>query len=483
MNQSFDVLRLLQCPFCTDELTYTNVFRRDRYDRVEYGLLLCAGCHLEYPIVAGIPILLPPHEKIGSKAETTKLTVLDGANVSDLIWLLKAKQSLRAFSLLLNPADLDEDWFFSLEFSDSDAELHSRAIPAGGSARSQSIRRNAKNKLRRFVLPSVRTRLARFLTADGESLTAVQAMDLLYRRYSRVENFNYFAYRFGQPRHLAALSLASLLSESSEPILDLACGVGHLTHFFGFGKPDRPVVGVDRDFVRLWIARHYMAPDSFFVCVPADRALPFRNRTFGGVFCSDAFHYFLWKSTSVNEMQRVVKSNGTIVLARVGNAAIEPREGYELKVGGYSRLFPEMRSVIVGERELVAAYLARRGPDLDDRPRALESEKWLSLVASEKNDPFAPGTSFTEWPHAVGALRFNPIYTVAKPGHDGDIELRFRFPSDWFRTENTDYLNYAPEAYSVSPEMALAISRGQRPDSIQDMLNRFVVIGVPTRYC
>jgi ubiquinone/menaquinone biosynthesis C-methylase UbiE/uncharacterized protein YbaR (Trm112 family) len=483
MKQSTDVLGLLQCPCCTSDLSYSSVLRRDRSDRVEYGLLRCSGCRQEYPIIAGIPILLPPHETLGSRAETTKNTLIEGDHVSNLVWLLKAKQPIRALSLLLNPAGLDEDWLFSLDFRQGDGRSQSAALTKTAFDPVRFLPRKAKNRLRRVVLPSVRLRLAKFLTADGDKLTALQAMDLIYRRYSRVEHFNDFAYQFGRPRHLAALSLASLLGDSQAPILDLACGVGHLTHFFSFGRPERAVVGVDRDFVRLWVARHYVAPDAHFVCGPADRALPFRSRSFVGVFCSDAFHYFLWKSTSVQEMRRVVTPQGTIVLARAGNAALAPHEGYELDVDGYARLFPQMHTTILGERELVAAYLARRGPDLDVRAPALESEKWLSLVASEKRDVFGRGVTFVDWPHAIGALRLNPIFAVGGPELDGALDLRFRFPSESFRIENEAYLQYAPQTYLVPQAAATAIARGQRPDTIEDMLNKFVLIGVPNRYC
>jgi uncharacterized protein YbaR (Trm112 family) len=296
MTRTSKLTELIVCPFCTAPLRQTNVLRWDRRDRIEYGVLSCSGCGFDYPVVAGIPILLAPHETLDSKFETTDLTRIAGPKVSDLVGLLRTNQPILAFSLLLNPNKLDEEWFFSLEFPSEKAWIGSTAaVNSGTDHHEPFLPRRARTALRRFILPRVRMRLARFLMADADNLTAFQATDLYYRRYSRSENFNYFAYRFGQPRHLAALSLASLVTEGPGAILDLACGAGHLTHFLSGVRADRTVIGMDREFFRLWVASQYMAPAAYFVCAPTDRALPFRDQAFHGVFCSDAFHLFLHK--------------------------------------------------------------------------------------------------------------------------------------------------------------------------------------------
>lgn len=47
------------------------------------------------------------------------------------------------------------------------------------------------------------------------------------------------------------MCLASVFRESKEAVLDLACGVGHLTHYLSYGLPDKRVEGIERDFFRL----------------------------------------------------------------------------------------------------------------------------------------------------------------------------------------------------------------------------------------
>src|SRR6185295_17895240 len=96
-------------------------------------------------------------------------------------------------------------------------------------------------------------------------------------------------------------------------------------------------------------------------------------------------------------------------VARFGNAAVEPREGYELDLEGYERLFAGMPHVFLDEPALLASYLAGRGPNLvpHQQSSGLQAQKWLSVVASSRADVFQPGTPFAALPHAAGRLRLN----------------------------------------------------------------------------
>jgi ubiquinone/menaquinone biosynthesis C-methylase UbiE len=328
-------------------------------------------------------------------------------------------------------------------------------------------------------------RLVDFLKVNETSLSAIDVMQLYYRRYSGTETFNYFAFRFGQPRHLAALSLARLLNNSPEPVLDLACGVGHITHFLAGAQPGRVVVGVDRDFVRLWIATRYVAPGGWYVCASADAPLPFSEGLFQGIFCSDAFHYFLHRAASLREMRRLLTPQGILILARFGNAAVEPREGYELSLDGYDRLLHGLPHVFTGEDAVVSAYARRSGADLSgaDTPDQLARQKWLSVVASSQTNLFRHGESFDRWPHAVGRLQINPVYVVEKQHANGDLSLRFHFPSDWYEFENKAYLTYAPERCVLPAALARAVERGEHHPELERYIGKFVVIGMPDRYC
>lgn len=75
-----------------------------------------------------------------------------------------------------------------------------------------------------------RVKLRRWCVRARQTLSAEDWFNEFYLRHSPVSGdlFSYSFYRFSQPRHLAALALISLLPAREKPLLDLACGFGHL---------------------------------------------------------------------------------------------------------------------------------------------------------------------------------------------------------------------------------------------------------------
>ncbi len=486
-----EILRWFSCPFCLAAIRVQTVVKGSEQD-LQHGLLNCSDCGFEYPVLGGVAILQGPDDVVDIKAETTAATTLKGPRIRDLVQLIKAGEPVRSLSLLLGPTSANGRLFPRLEVPGPDADglsglRDSHLKPVGRRIRLRHggrILQTVRNLYRRKLLPSAQFRMARFLESHRRDLSALDVIDLYYRQYSGVETFNYFAFRFGQPRHLAGLSLASLLGRGEGPILDLACGTGHLTHFFTCAHPGRPVVGVDRDFFRLYVASQYVAPAGNYVCAQADLALPFSERAFAGIFCSDAFHYFLHRAASVRELQRLLAEDGILVLSRFGNVEVEPREGYELALEGYRRLFRGFPNVFLGEDDLVSRYLEKRGPNLtlEAPAESLRRQKWLSVVASLNPGKFHQEARFADWPHAAGRLQINPIYLADGGSQDGGLELKFQFPSEWYEFENQRYRDYAPARCSVTGEVLEALRRGERSRAMEDGINQFVILGMPERY-
>jgi hypothetical protein len=179
-----------------------------------------------------------------------------------------------------------------------------------------------------------------------------------------------------------------------------------------------------------------------------------------------------------------LSERGLIALACFGNAGVEPREGYELSVAGYRRLFSDFEHVLVGEDTMVSTYLEKRTPDLTrvDSDEVLARQKWLSVIAAQSRKAFASSTAFTKFPHAEGRLYLNPIYAVDARSPTGDLDLRLEFPSDWYRFENGSYLRYAPEKVRVAGDVVRALEARQNHPALDDLVRRFVVIGMPERY-
>jgi SAM-dependent methyltransferase/uncharacterized protein YbaR (Trm112 family) len=488
MSFSATAARLLACPYCTSPIRIGSVVEATP-EGIEHGIMVCDACGFDYPIVAGIVIVGGPNDRLDQREEVSADLVIRGPRVSEIVAMMKAKDPMGALNRLLNPSALRGELFPNLDTFDRGARPKTTQIVTHHldrmlGRRYRGLRRLAKRAVARVALPRARARLGAYLAQRGSELAAVDVLDLYYRRYSGAEVSNYFVYRFGQPRHLAQLGLAARLNSSDGALLDLGCGVGHLTHYFTSTRPGRTVLGADRDFFRLFVAKRYVAPAANFICLPADAALPFPDSALAGIFCCDAFHLFLHRAMSVREMRRVLADRGLIVAARFGNAAVEPREGYELRIDGYHRLFAGLEHVVLGEDALLRQYLDKRTPDLAhvESDAELEGQKWISVVASRSREAFTASQPFATYPHAAGRLQLNPIYAVDGRSPAGDLDMHLEFPSEWYRFENSNYLSYAPEKVHVSGEVVRALEEHQGHPDLDELVRQCVVIGMPERY-
>lgn len=84
-----------------------------------------------------------------------------------------------------------------------------------------------------------------------------------------------------------------MVPKNQKPILDLACGAGHILHFLTESRPVQQCIGLDRGFVSLYIAKKFIAPKGEFIYADTDMPLPFENNTFSGILCVDSFQYFV----------------------------------------------------------------------------------------------------------------------------------------------------------------------------------------------
>jgi SAM-dependent methyltransferase len=293
---------------------------------------------------------------------------------------------------------------------------------------------------------------------------------------------HYFIRRFGQPRHLAALSLAATIPSGSKPILDIACGIGHLEHYFGCRKDAAQVVGLDMNFYHLWIARHWMAPTGRYVCANASDGLPFSDGCFAATLCSDAYHYIGNRPGLLGDIDRCAPGR-MVVLTRVGNASVTPNEGVESTLADYLGEFGDVAVRVFDEAELVKRY--QRRVDALSRPakarKDLEESKWLSFAWNIPAPPERTIESDSVPPHAVGRVGINPIYTRrARP--DGAWLLRFEFPIVWYAYENHAMLSYHPRTATLSTEQMAAVAAGRSDPSLRPLIDSFVLLGLPPRF-
>ena len=243
--------------------------------------------------------------------------------------------------------------------------------------------------------------------------TLREAMRLL--EYGAVSD--YFAYRWSDPTFLSGLALLNMFEHTN--VLELACGIGHYCREFSLRGI--PVTGADVVYSKLWLAKHYVAPEANYVCLEAGASLPFPDKHFSTAFCHDAFYFFTNKAHVARELQRVAR---TVIIGHTHNAAVDNySSGAPLTVEEYEELFPG--ALVYDDAELTQALLENRAPQPSRSGAALA---------------FAPASNswtgrFTD-PVLNAPLRENPLL------RDGEVT----FPSSRYEAEYGPLMGYLTDA-------------------------------------
>jgi SAM-dependent methyltransferase/uncharacterized protein YbaR (Trm112 family) len=455
------LLPVLRCPDCGAKFEFDER-TRPAHGAAEFGILRC-GKHT-FPVVDGIPII--QREPVGMYEHTRGAAEVEGVAVGKLVRLIERGETFEALLESLAVPSLPAPVRRVLGWRLSH-----------GSFATYLSRWRGKRAVRMGVLSS------------RHESTAREIFEFFYRPDGPLdcELAHYFVGRFSQPRHLAALALVANVRSEAKPVLDIACGAGHLDHYLTQRRDRVPVIGVDMNYYQLWIARHWIAPAARFVCANAGERLPFASETFAATLCSDAYHYIPRRASLLKEIDRCAPGR-MFVLTRVGNVAVMPNEGFEQSIEDYLRELAPAKPRVFDESELLRCYLRRRLPLL--QTPASQSElvecKWLSFVcnAGESASQAIPSQTSTDaagWPHAAGDLALNPMY-VSTPMIGGDLRLRFEFPSIHFAYENHGMLAYHPRTITVTRRQLEALSAQTESSELSKLVDSFVLLGMPRRF-
>jgi SAM-dependent methyltransferase len=435
----------LRCPFCGGSLSLSGIDQATHAPG--YDILSC-WCS-RYPMVAGIPVL--------------KRT--PNGTLNELIALIERGQYREALMAMISPP------------SPTLAPAWLQALPSARGI--HRLRRLAHQRaLRRWE-----EQAAALLTNQEGRVTAYKLFDFYFRRYP--ENRNYFYFRFGQPRHLGALSFTSLIQQPKNPILDLACGCGHITRTLTQRAGGQLVIGMDESFFGLYVAKHWIAPEAQYVCCTADIALPFADDIFSVSFCSDAFHYFINKAAIFRELERLTLHDGLIMLVWLHNGRVRlPHRGLPLPSEGYQELMADLPHCLVAAGDVLARYRQKQGPSLirSRDIKCLSHAPLLSLIASHRQEVFQDHGSFVDWPHAEGHLGLNPLYAMEEHDDLGTVCLRRQFPSVFYEEEHRQCKDYLPETVRIPASTWTNLVQGIRTGEIEELIDQCIVLGLPERY-
>ena len=405
-----DLVGLLRCPATGGTLTL-DVVEHDG-DDVRYGVLRSEVD--EYPVVAGVPVLLPGY---GEPVQLLRRGRLAEAAAAALLRQLPPARAGRLAATL--------------------GAL--RRTAAAGRALEQHERR----RLQAALTP--------LLDAGARDPLAVVRLGFVGWGERNPEAVHYFDHRFGTPRHLVALAAAEAAAGGvgAGPVLDLGCGVGHLTWWLDQRFGDGRAVGVDLSLFQLWAARD-LAGGGRFVCADASR-LPLATGSFGLVLASDVLSFVHEKWTVAREAARVLGPGGTLAVVAVKSSLQRHvYAGLPISPDGWRTLAGPLPHQLYADDRVVARYLAGQGLDGDD-PGDVASSRMVTLVAgaAARGAPgLRRGWAGGEWPHARGPLGVNPLLRLAEE-RDGALVYRRHFPSAYFADDNEPLGDYLPEQVEV----------------------------------
>jgi SAM-dependent methyltransferase len=275
----------------------------------------------------------------------------------------------------------------------------------------------------------------RQLIAERDDLSLRQAMKLL--GWGRVGD--YFAHRWSDPTFVAGLTLLDAHWTEPRTALELACGIGH--YLRALTQVGVRAIGADLVFAKLWVARHWVAPQAELVCFDADRLWPIAADV-DLAFCHDAFYFLSDKARVAEELCRAAP---TVALAHVHN-----RQHPNLS-GGLGMTLEELRilfpaSVIYADEELTAAGVEQRQPS----PTTSTLTEAFGVVLGAARSARGPLTL----PPKGTPLRRNPLCS-------GGLAV---FPSERYGAEYGGRITFTcspdlPESTVMAPKWSAAASR------------------------
>jgi uncharacterized protein YbaR (Trm112 family) len=305
----------------------------------------------------------------------------------------------------------------------------------------------------------------------------------------------WFLYHFSDPTYVCAEALLRAVAQQRWPMLgrtlDLCGGAGHLARVLGTlsqrradGTPDTIVA--DLHFWKLWLAKHFTAPESVQVCCDANHPLPFASSSekaaFSTVLLQDAFPYIWHKRLLAEEMMRLVGEDGVIVMPHLHSASGENYSaGDTLTPAAYQRLFAGRGARLFSDERMLDDVLERRVVDLSDdvTPEELGDQASLTLIATRRQELFGR-YSLTADRAVTGEVAVNPLYRVERKGRASVLTLEF--PTPEYEAEFAECRRYLPQRITVEADLTGPITPEGVGSAYEELRDRRVLIDTPVGY-
>ncbi|WP_107488063.1 class I SAM-dependent methyltransferase [Streptomyces carminius] len=287
---------------------------------------------------------------------------------------------------------------------------------------------------------------------------------------------DYFLHRWSDPTWLAVLALTDRHPPGELPVLEPACGAGHLLRELAL-RGHREVTGIDVVFAKLWLARRFVAPTARLICADLTAPWPLLPRGPAYVACHDALYFLPDKHRVVHRacLRADRDGGGAVVLGHCHNALVPGQgAGLPLDPAGWRSLLPH--ALCYDDAELTRAALEGTAP-APRSVRELAGSAALALVDAPAPPPVhhRPGRLLRPVPGRP--LRLNPLYRAGRRHWPGE-----RWRAEYAVASPVGAADYLPERVRLSEDV-LADARAGRPTpEVLEYARRRVLLDLPERW-
>lgn len=316
-------------------------------------------------------------------------------------------------------------------------------------------------------------RLAQLL--DAPLVTFKGALETL----CTAEEHNYFFFRHCSGSFVSSLALQASVQETRSGVLDAGCGTGHLERVLCTRLPPGRIVGLDKRFHLLYLAKRFLAPEALFVCADLEQKLPFASGTFDTVLSVDSLNYVRRREAAVAELRRVATPDAVLINAwlhiKPARAVAEP----PLSPAEIRRM---MSARLYSSRGMVRSLIEHRAVDLSteaDDARLQESEDVVTAVSSGRPELFRRH----EVPPFVSyrTVQINPLYSASEAG-DRLVISRRKEDSDAVADPDLIARGALPETVELGKEDLHKLQEGITSPQLIDLIYRMVLVDLPLDY-
>jgi len=240
------------------------------------------------------------------------------------------------------------------------------------------------------------------------------------------------------------------------------------------------------------MVKKFFAPNAECICLDGDYPLPFESKVFDSVLTLDSFHYVLNQASLAQEMQRVLKDKGILLMLHLHNSLTEnPSAGHPLPPRTITSLLQDLPLKAVPEGQLLKEFLKENCLDLAKTytETELDSSDALIIAASRNNQVFKRFHDVTdEFLSGNTNLIVNPIYQIQY--EHKKVILRRHFPTA-FRKEFPITGRYLPRQWTLDNEFASEMNGRKLSRKLtlepysayaRCLMMKFIIINAPERY-